>query len=188
LSSGYYKLKCVTGGKYLDNIGHTTDGSTVGQKTSSTSTAQQWTLTKVGSYYKVINRANGKCLDTGGGLADGSIMQFWASGSSNNQLWTLSRLTSAKVNVKEAQYNELEEDQTSEITLYPNPIADKLFVKANGAESMRIEVFTIAGVKVYSESLENGKSSIDFKFFGSGIYFVKVYTGQNVITKQIIKK
>jgi hypothetical protein len=188
LSSGYYKLQCVTGSKYLDNIGHTTDGSTVGQKNSSTSKSQQWTLTKSGSYYKVINRANGKCLDTGGGMADGSIMQFWSSGSSSNQLWSLSRLISGRLNMKEAQLNEQEEELTSEITLYPNPIVDKLTVKTNGSESMRVEIFTMTGVKVYSENLENGMNSVDFKNLGSGIYFVKVYTGQNVITKQIIKK
>lgn len=184
-SGSYYKLKCVTGDKYLDGLGHTADGSTVGQWSSSTSYNQQWTITAVGSYYKIINRTNGKCLDTGGGMADGSIMQFWGSGSSSNQLWALSRLksTSGDPNSK----TDLE-NQATEINLYPNPVVDELYVETNINGSLKVEIYSTSGVKVYSGNLEKGKSSVSLKNLSSGIYLVKVYSDQNVITKQIIKK
>jgi hypothetical protein len=185
-SGSYYKLKCVTGGKYLDGLGHTADGSTVGQWSSSSSYNQQWTITKVGSNYKIINRTNGKCLDTGGGMADGSIMQFWGSGSSSNQLWALSRLKSAPVDFDS---NEADmENKSSDINLYPNPAVDELFIETEVERSLKVDIYTISGVKVYSENLVKGKSSISVKDLSSGIYLVKVYDEQNVITKQIIKK
>ena len=62
----------MTGGKYLDSIGRTADGSIVGQWANGSSPNQQWTVVPTGSYYKVINRANGKALDTGGQTADGA--------------------------------------------------------------------------------------------------------------------
>jgi arabinan endo-1,5-alpha-L-arabinosidase len=78
----------VTAGKYLDSLGNTADGSSVGQWGNSSSLNQQWTISDLGTgYFKVINRANGKCLDTGGGTGNGTVMQFWGSGSSNNQQW-----------------------------------------------------------------------------------------------------
>jgi arabinan endo-1,5-alpha-L-arabinosidase len=82
------RLTCVTGGKSLDNLAHTTDGSTVGQWTTNSSSNQLWTLQAQGNgYYKVVNVANGKCLDTGGSAADGGVMEFFTSGSSSNQQW-----------------------------------------------------------------------------------------------------
>jgi hypothetical protein len=165
-------------------LGHTADGSTVGQWSSSSSYNQQWTITAVGSYYKIINRTNGKCLDTGGGTTDGSIMQFWGSGSSSNQLWIASRLKSAKLDMDDADMD----NQLSVINLYPNPIIDELFIKTDNARNLKVEIYTISGIKVYSENLANGKSSVNVKSLSSGIYLVKVYDEQNVITKQIVKK
>jgi arabinan endo-1,5-alpha-L-arabinosidase len=184
-SGSYYKLSCVTGGKYLDSNNHTADGSTVCQWSASSSFNQQWTITTVGSYYKFINRANGKCLDTGGGTTDGSVMQFWGNGSSSNQLWTLSRLKSGPADVS----NEIPlENQPSGIDLYPNPVVDELFIKTYGAGSLKVEIYTISGVKVYSENLINGKNSVSVKNLKPGIYLVKIYDEQNVVTKQVVKK
>jgi hypothetical protein len=184
-TGSYYKLQCVTGSKYLDSNNHTADGSTVCQWSSSTSNNQQWSITAVGSYYKITNRANGKCLDTGGGTTDGSIMQFWTSGSSSNQLWALSRVKSSSVN---PTATENLGNQVSEIKLYPNPVVDELYIEVNNTESLKVEVYSTSGIKVYTENLENGKSSVSLKNLGSGVYFVKVYGDHNVITKQIVKK
>jgi hypothetical protein len=185
-SGSYYKLSCVTGGKYLDSYNHTADGSTVCQWGNSSSYNQQWTITPVGSYFKIINRANGKCLDTGGDTYNGSSMQFWGSGSSSNQLWTLSRLKSSPVdlNSNEAAI----ENQSPGIDLYPNPVVDELFIKTNDNGSLKIDIYSISGVKVYSENLVNGKNSVNVKDLCQGVYIVKIYDEQNVVTKQIVKK
>jgi hypothetical protein len=88
-------LRCLTGGKYLDSIGRTADGSNVGQWASGSSPNQQWTVVAAGSYYKVINRANGKALDTGGQTGDGNVMQMWFDNTSNNQQWTFEFVSSS---------------------------------------------------------------------------------------------
>lgn len=183
-TGSYYKLQCVTGSKYLDSNNHTADGSTVCQWANSSSYNQQWTITPVGSYFKIINRANGKCLDTGGGTTDGSIMQFWGSGYSSNQLWALSRLKSSPVNADVTT----DMDPETSINLYPNPVTDELYIKTEGTKSLKIDIYSISGVKVYSENLENGKNSISVKELGSGIYIVKLYDENKVILKQIVKK
>jgi arabinan endo-1,5-alpha-L-arabinosidase len=79
----------VTGGLYLDDLGHTANGSTIGQWGNSASFNQQWMVVPVGSYYKIVNRGSGKCLDTGGLNSNGAILQQWSSGTSNNQQWTI---------------------------------------------------------------------------------------------------
>ncbi|MBN1186209.1 MAG: RICIN domain-containing protein [Bacteroidales bacterium] len=180
----YYRLQCVTGGKYLDGLGHTADGSVVGQWSSSSSYNQQWTILAVGSYYKIINRTNGKCLDTGGGTADGSIMQFWGSGASPNQLWSLSRLKGAILDIKEEEM----ENQLSNINLYPNPVAEELFIKTDGTRNISIEIYTITGIKVYSGNLEKGNGPVNIENLLSGIYLVKIYDNQNTIIKRIVKE
>ena len=94
-SGGFSKLRAVTGGKYLDSIGRTADGSIVGQWANGSSPNQQWTVVPIGSYYKVINRANGKAVDTGGQTADGAAMQMWFDNPSNNQQWTFEFVSSS---------------------------------------------------------------------------------------------
>jgi hypothetical protein len=183
-SGSYYKLQCVTGSKYLDGLGHTADGSTVGQWSSSTSYNQQWTITAVGSYYKIINRTNGKCLDTGGGTTDGSIMQFWGSGASSNQLWILSRLKNSSM---ESDIRDTK-NFAPVINVFPNPVINELFIETNGSGGVKVEIYTMSGIKVCSENLVNGKGSVNVKSLSSGIYLVKVYDEQNTITRQIVKK
>ena len=88
-SGGFSKLRAVTGGKYLDSIGRTADGSIVGSGPTAPARISM-DRRAVGSFYKLINRANGKALDTGGQTADGNVMQFWFDNPSNNQQWTSS--------------------------------------------------------------------------------------------------
>lgn len=88
-------MRAVTGGKYLDSVARTTDGSAVGQWTDSANFNQQWTLVAIDSYYKILNRANGKAVDTGGQTGDGAVMQFWYDNISFNQQWTFEFVSSS---------------------------------------------------------------------------------------------
>ncbi|HEY8935430.1 MAG TPA: RICIN domain-containing protein [Cyclobacteriaceae bacterium] len=182
LSSGYYKMKCVTGNMYLDGVGHTADGSTVGEWASSSSTNQQWTITPVGSYFKIINRTNGKCLDTGGGTTDGSIMQFWGSGASSNQLWSLSRINTGSSRIATTDTETISTD----ITVYPNPVVDELFIQTDGVRKLSVDIYTITGEKILSEKTDKG--SVSLKTLSAGMYFVKVEGDGYTVTKRIIKK
>jgi arabinan endo-1,5-alpha-L-arabinosidase len=90
LANGTYKLKNRANGKYLDNLGQTTDGAEVGQWSSSTSNNQRWAITYSGGFYKVRCISSGKYLDNISHTADGSTVGQLASSTGINQQWTLS--------------------------------------------------------------------------------------------------
>jgi hypothetical protein len=90
LANGTYKLLNRASGKYVDNMGYTTDGSNVCQYASSTSSNQKWQITYVNGYYTIYCLSSGfRCIDTGGNTSDGSNIQQWIHGSSYNQHWTI---------------------------------------------------------------------------------------------------
>ncbi|MGF7039076.1 RICIN domain-containing protein [Mucilaginibacter lappiensis] len=89
ITNGTYKLINRASGKYLDNLGATTNGANVGQWASSGSNNQKWVLTYSGGYYKLACVTGSKCLDSYDHTADGSTVAQWASGSSTNQQWTI---------------------------------------------------------------------------------------------------
>jgi arabinan endo-1,5-alpha-L-arabinosidase len=88
-ANGTYKLRNRASGKYLDNLGATTDGANVAQWASSPSFNQRWVLTTSGGFSKLRAVTGGKYLDSIGRTADGSIVGQWANGSSPNQQWTI---------------------------------------------------------------------------------------------------
>lgn len=73
------------------------------------------------------------------------------------------------------------------IKVYPNPANDVLnFETADGITLDKVEVFDTIGKRVLSTTVVN--SSIDISQLNSGIYFVKIYSGDQQLTKKIIKK
>lgn len=89
IANGTYHLVNRGSGKYLDNLGATTDGANVGQWASSTSSNQKWTLTYTGGYYKLICVGSGKALDSDGHTADATTVVQWTSNTDTNQQWTI---------------------------------------------------------------------------------------------------
>jgi hypothetical protein len=89
ITNGTYHLINKASGKYLDNLGATTDGANVGQWQSSTSNNQVWTLTYSGGYYKLVCKSSGKALDSYNHTADGSTVTQYTVGGSTNQDWTI---------------------------------------------------------------------------------------------------
>ncbi|MFK7781671.1 T9SS type A sorting domain-containing protein, partial [Psychroserpens sp.] len=71
----------------------------------------------------------------------------------------------------------------NEIKLFPNPTKKYIYVKGLNLDS-KIEVFNITGQKVLSRSIKNGKR-IDFDI-KSGLYMVKIISGQKTIIKKLV--
>jgi ricin-type beta-trefoil lectin protein len=84
---GTYRLQNRASGKYLDNMGRTSNGSIVAQYDSSASNNQKWRITLSGGYYKFQCVTGNLYLDTLGNTADGSNVGQWANGGSQNQQW-----------------------------------------------------------------------------------------------------
>ena len=70
------------------------------------------------------------------------------------------------------------EDQT--ITIYPNPVSDRLYIKAESeiGEDIRIVLFDILGNQIHSQTISQPHKgeifSIDLSIFKSGTYFLRV--------------
>ncbi len=74
----------------------------------------------------------------------------------------------------------------TETNLTPNPFNDYIEITTN-ATITRAEVVDIQGKIVLSENLQSNVAKIDAKELLNGIYFIKIYQGDAVITKRIIK-
>jgi hypothetical protein len=69
-----------------------------------------------------------------------------------------------------------------EVSVYPNPFSSIITISSNSKTG--IEVFNILGTKVYSTTIEIGKTEIDLSNQSKGIYFMKIGS----VTKKIIKE
>lgn len=78
-------------------------------------------------------------------------------------------------------------------TVYPNPCLDvtTLYFDYNQSIDLKVEMFTSNGQKVFEEyygqmSAGNNEISIDVSSMNSGLYFVKMNTGDNAYTQRLV--
>jgi hypothetical protein len=68
------------------------------------------------------------------------------------------------------------------VAVYPNPFNSVITIMSN--TKTEIEVFNVLGSKVYSTTIEIGKSEVDLSTQSKGIYFVRI----GLVTKKLIKE
>ncbi|MEO6304431.1 MAG: T9SS type A sorting domain-containing protein [Bacteroidia bacterium] len=77
--------------------------------------------------------------------------------------------------------------QTSNLSLYPNPTKDKLYISNISADlnNATIEFYDVTGKQIHSEKI---KSEINLSSFEKGIYLVKIKTesGQRIFLNKIV--
>lgn len=77
--------------------------------------------------------------------------------------------------------------KTDNLFIYPNPASDMLYFDIAGDVLLnKVEVYDTIGKRVLSSQINN--NSVDISMLTSGVYFVKIYSGDSQITKKIIKK
>jgi photosystem II stability/assembly factor-like uncharacterized protein len=79
------------------------------------------------------------------------------------------------------------------LRIYPNPINNKFDIKfkVNEYSFVEVKIFDILGReidKLFSSFLENGEYHLEYKVntYSSGIYFIKIRIGKEIIDKKII--
>lgn len=77
----------------------------------------------------------------------------------------------------------VDENQATEVSIYPNPTNGNLKIEAEGIEN--IMIFNLVGQKIFEESVTGDEYIIDMDRFGSGIYMVKVQCVNGSITKKV---
>lgn len=80
-------------------------------------------------------------------------------------------------------------DKNPEIFIYPNPTTSNITISGN--EIKIINIFTIEGTLVYSQShrtIHQKEINIDFSTLPEGTYLIQCETEQGVVTKKIIRE
>ena len=84
--------------------------------------------------------------------------------------------------IHDLAHNDVAENESDFVVVYPNPVKDQMCVKAENLQS--VEVFNLVGQKVMIVQ----DSVIDMGSLNQGVYFVRVTADGRVITKRIVKQ
>jgi hypothetical protein len=72
------------------------------------------------------------------------------------------------------------------INIYPNPCNKFINIENNYYKNYKIKFFNITGQLMLKKDVNNKKQTIDLTNFNSGIYFIKLLTGKEVLTKKLV--
>ncbi|SNT36705.1 Por secretion system C-terminal sorting domain-containing protein [Ekhidna lutea] len=73
------------------------------------------------------------------------------------------------------------------VTIYPNPVANKLFIDGQNLES--VELYTLGGVRIKSWDLVSGNTAISFGEIEQGLYLIQITDrSKKQVLKRIVKK
>ena len=78
-----------------------------------------------------------------------------------------------------------EELEGTPISIYPNPATNVLNIEIS-KDIQQVSLFNPAGQMVFKQSVESGKTSIDLEGFKSGLYFVRIHSGESSVTRKVI--
>ena len=71
------------------------------------------------------------------------------------------------------------------LKIYPNPASNRFNIDSKNKID-RIDIYTLQGHRVLT--VKNSENIVDISNLDQGIYFVKIQSQQNVITKRVLKK
>ena len=77
------------------------------------------------------------------------------------------------------------ENRKSEISIYPNPSADKFSIKSNLNGICSVQIFDSKGELVYTHSITAEVFEIDATAFANGLYQVMIQNNNQVYTHKI---
>ena len=75
----------------------------------------------------------------------------------------------------------------TQLRLYPNPVADYLYIHAAGQKIINVKVYSVAG-NIVKNNVEVNGDYIDLRNLSIGTYVLSITTDQGMVTKKIIKK
>ena len=118
-----------------------------------------------------------------------SSLEYSITSSNNKYVEVVAVYENGKTSVgivkqitSEENVNEIE---TNDIIVYPNPVNDKLYIEIL-TQTLTIEIYDVHGRRLLS-AISSQPSVIDVENLKSGIYFVKINTEKGNIVKRIIK-
>ncbi|MCX7549091.1 endonuclease [Xanthomarina sp. F1114] len=79
------------------------------------------------------------------------------------------------------------EHSLNELSIYPNPVENRLNIQIKDAQETQIEIYNILGKVVFSKTLQKSQS-IALDHLKTGVYIIKLTQGSSTITKKLIKQ
>lgn len=79
-------------------------------------------------------------------------------------------------------------DQSSGISLYPNPVTNTLIITAAGMKAAKVELYNTSGAMVFAKFFDGNQMQIDMSGVPSGIYIIRLNDGEKLILKKVVKK
>ncbi len=76
----------------------------------------------------------------------------------------------------------------NKLSIYPNPANDVLYLKANGTDISKVQMFDLVGKEVYSNNNSTANLTINLSNVAGGIYILKVLTSEGEYTSKISVK
>ncbi|MBC7696577.1 MAG: T9SS type A sorting domain-containing protein [Burkholderiales bacterium] len=80
----------------------------------------------------------------------------------------------------------INEQTENMITLYPNPTNGTFTIETNTNEKQTIRVFDMTGNSVISQTMENGKTTVNAGHLAAGIYSINIIISGAVINKKLV--
>lgn len=76
-----------------------------------------------------------------------------------------------------------------EVNMFPNPVGSTLNIQINSnIDKSVITITNLNGKELYRTSTSEITTTVNFNDYAQGVYFVKVYNGENMFVKQIVKQ
>lgn len=72
--------------------------------------------------------------------------------------------------------------------IFPDPVADYLFIRFDETNPALIELFDLNGRKITQEIMKSKSFQLDLTWLKSGMYIVKITSKNKVVTKKIVKE
>lgn len=80
------------------------------------------------------------------------------------------------------------ENLGAEISVYPNPTRNTVFLTTNRLTIDRISVYDIYGRLLEEKAVGDKQTSVDLSAYAMGTYFVRIQTDRGVVAKKIIRE
>ena len=84
--------------------------------------------------------------------------------------------------IHDIAHNDVPENAEESIAVYPNPVRDRLMVKAEDLQS--VEIYNLVGQQV----MVSTSNIVDMSDLNQGIYFVRINADEKTVTKRVVKQ
>ncbi|MFI0431034.1 BspA family leucine-rich repeat surface protein [Mariniflexile sp. HMF6888] len=78
--------------------------------------------------------------------------------------------------------------EESPITIYPNPVSDKLYIEIKSNTIQKITIWNLEGKQLIQKSNDSISGLLDVSFLESGVYIMNIQTNDKIIITKIIKE